>query len=341
MKAILNINGTIGRYSEDMPHTDLISLISDYKKFDNPTELELNINSPGGFVTEGNNIYNWLKSLNIPITTIAEVQCCSIATKLFLSGDVRKVTKGCEFMIHNPWVSVEGDANLLEMVSKEMRKDESDLINFYSERLNVTKEAIKPFCDEERFFTSEELVALGFATELIDEENKEKPKYKALAITNLNLKNEMSEQVTKNDLNSLFEKIKNFLKIEPKGLTLQDAEGNELVFPEIEEGQEVTVDSVVEANDGEYLMPDETIIVVSGSKVTEIREKEDEVDIDEIMEELASLRKKEEKYNELLDEVKAMKKKISGYSHGNTKEPKGSEIINDAKNVLAKLKNKK
>ncbi len=134
-------------------------------------EIHLSIASPGGVVVEGNRIYDYLiglkkeKKLNIITESIGDIG--SMATKIFLAGDTRIMETHHKFFIHNPWTQpAAGDANQVQAEADTLRKSEQELRAFYLDKTGLTEEAIKPFMDEQKAFTSEEAKTLGFVTEV-------------------------------------------------------------------------------------------------------------------------------------------------------------------------------
>ena len=77
----------------------------------NPTEEVLvNINSPGGSVFEGIEIYNYLKGLPNKVTVKINSLAASIATVIALGADELEISESAFFMIHNPWTMAGGEA---------------------------------------------------------------------------------------------------------------------------------------------------------------------------------------------------------------------------------------
>lgn len=328
MKAVINIFGEIG------VDVKLIDVVSQIKNYPNPDELEVNINSQGGNVAEGDNIYNYLESFNLPTTTIANGICASFATKLMLLGDVRKVVEGTAFMIHNPYINgVKGDADLLKEYSEELKKIETNLLSFYSSKLNQSPLAIQPLMKKETFLSVDELITLGFATEIVKGKVKE-VELKAVAKLNINQnENQMSVQIDEKSQKSLLGKIENMIKnaFNPKAmLELADAQGNLLRFPELEPEQTPEVGSKVEAEDGSYTIENK-VFKVENSAVVEIEEIENQVD--EEKEKMQSeLKEKEEE----LVEMKAKLSEVSAKLEEKSKiEAKAKAELEEIKNTVA------
>jgi ATP-dependent protease ClpP protease subunit len=102
------ISGLIG---ED---TNLLDVIKQVKAQSSATEFVVKIDSTGGYVDTGMDIYNYLRNLKKPITTITS-KAYSIASVIFMAGDVRIIPEGTidAVMIHLPWMEVIGDADTI------------------------------------------------------------------------------------------------------------------------------------------------------------------------------------------------------------------------------------
>jgi ATP-dependent protease ClpP protease subunit len=128
MESVININGEIGVYAQ----TSLLSVVEQMKKTPDITSVKVIINSEGGEVETGFQIYDYLKSLNIPVTTVADGMCCSIATVIFMAGSKRIVKDSSVFMIHLPWGQTMGTAEEIALydrlknlwIERDARKEE-------------------------------------------------------------------------------------------------------------------------------------------------------------------------------------------------------------------------
>ena len=98
-----------------------VQFLSDLVRETEPV-IDVDINSPGGFVVDGFQMYRALMDLKTQgrrIRTHCHGECSSIATILFVAGDDR--IAGCPLMIHNPWTICEGDASTLEQMAKDVK----------------------------------------------------------------------------------------------------------------------------------------------------------------------------------------------------------------------------
>ncbi|OAB78774.1 Clp protease ClpP [Cochleicola gelatinilyticus] len=231
-KAVIFIEGEIG------VDVELIDVVRQYKSFSNPTELEVIVNSPGGYVNVGKSIFQYLKNLQLPVTTIAKGMCASIASYIFFAGDSRKIYEDAEIMIHLPSGGVSGTAQNIEDYSKEMRALESELAEFYMPFFNLDKETVYSLLEQESWINSDAAMDMGIVDTIII------PLKAVAKFDNKNI--DKKENMNKNE-KTLFKAIKDYFTgtIEPKNLMVQDANGDEINFPEL------SADEVPVVRDGE------------------------------------------------------------------------------------------
>lgn len=163
MEGIININGLIGSI-ELRTGVELVDVVEQVKAQPLATSFRVNINSEGGVVDTGFHIYDYLKSLKVPITTVGNGLVASIATVIFMAGDNRILNDGTRWMIHLPAGEMKGTADQMEAFAKEIRVAEKRLIDFYKETTGISEEGIKPLLANETWLTNEQAVNLGFAT---------------------------------------------------------------------------------------------------------------------------------------------------------------------------------
>lgn len=279
MKAVLNISGKIG------VDTTLVDVIRQYKSFEDVTEIEARVSSVGGSVEEGEAIYNYLKGLGaeIPVTTITD-KAYSIAAKIFAAGSERIIEDVDKaLMIHFPWANVKGDAERLELVAEALREMETEFASFYSAFLGVDESTVRNLLDNETFVSGEEAVELGFATGI---------KATAEAVAEYKIKNSKNSKMSekKNLGKKLLDAMAAFINGESvevnAELTLQDSNGTDIVFPDIDSGDapkvgdKATLDGAA-IPDGSYIMPslDESTVVFESGAITEIIPKEEEEEV--------------------------------------------------------------
>ena len=364
MENIINISGVIGEIPDEsgnpiVPNTTFINVVQQVEAFKDASVLSFLINSPGGYVEDGDEIYNYIESLKakgIRVNTYAKEMCASIATKIFLSGQQRLLVGSPEFMIHNPFGKPdEGDADEIESYYKELRSLENDLIKFYNEKTGTSKEAIKPLMKKETFLTPDQAIQLGFATGMY--QNTE---LKAVAyFKNKNLKNKQmsNEGLTKKEAKSMLgkleDRIKAFLDPKAKNKLIQDATGVKLDFTALTDeqtpavGDTATVEGA--AAEGEYLLPSGETYVFSAGELTEIIAAEGDDDSEEIADLKAQIENLTQNLTEEKSDVKALKKENKKFKNvlgdlqkeiKSVKKSMGSDFKHDSSKKNLKLQNK-
>ena len=262
-----------------------------------------------------------------------------------------------KFMMHLPIgdMGQGGTADEIEVFSKRVREEEDKLCKFYSELMGFDKETIKSLISTDTYLTTEQMRAFGITT-------KEPTKIVAKAYFNSNTNKQMSNltEEDKGFISKLFDKILNKEKSTIVNKILQDANGADIDFADVEDdGTPVVGDkAVVDGADaeGDYLMPNgETLVFVAG-ELTEIKAVEEGAD-----EEMEALKKTteeqavtiealtaekvvlEENISNMKKDVKELKSTItSKLEIGKTENKKEDKaVVNNANSALENLRKKR
>lgn len=274
MTGNIYISGQIGAF-DSTPGVSLTDVVTQVKRQPTATAFNVHINSEGGLVDVGFDIYHYLLSLRKPITTIGSGIVASIATVIFMAGSKRQLRENTPFMIHLPWGGSMGTADEIEQFAAQLRRVEQKMVGFYTKALSVQKEAILPLLKNETWLTPAQLSALGFTT-------TPQP-IKAVAKAYLNTNKPMRGTFSEKDrhwMESLFTKVLGKFN-QPRifNKLVQDATGIEIDFTDladadvVELGTTATVDG--QPAEGEYLLPDGTTYVFTAGELTEIIEPEE------------------------------------------------------------------
>ncbi len=135
--------------------------------------INVYINSYGGEVAEGLAIYNALKRHKAKVTTYADGFACSIASVIFAAGDERVMSNTSLLMIHNAWSGVVGNSKDLRKQADDLDKINQASINAYMNIVNIKEEELKELMDNESWLNADEALEKGFATKIIETEEKE------------------------------------------------------------------------------------------------------------------------------------------------------------------------
>lgn len=136
-------------------------------------EIKLYINSPGGDVHSGLAVYDCMRLISSPITTICIGDSASMGAILFLAGDKRLMLPNVRIMIHDPSFSVGNVAgkkpHQIKAVLDKLIESQKSLSAIIAER---TGQSLKKVCEvtkEDSYFNSEEAIKFGLATAVITE----------------------------------------------------------------------------------------------------------------------------------------------------------------------------
>lgn len=331
MKGYINIIGDIGESFKGVTLKDIVAQVQTQKE---ATEFDIIVNSGGGEVDEGFKIYNYLKSLNKPLTTIGVEIVASIATIIYASGDTRVLRPNTDFMIHLPSGGVQGTASDISLYARDMRDCQNRIANFYKEQLNLTNEAIFPLLEAETWLKPDEAVSFGFATSIGEP---------IIAKANIN-KQTNNMNFTEED-KSWFEKTFNKILGNKKVIanyTKTTSDGLILDFPELEGGDpiEVGVRATVDGQQaqGEILMPGGEIYVFERGELVEKREAptnadDDNLDKDKQIADLKEdLLEKDEELVRLREELREVRGDMSNMT---------KEVYDLKKNITSRFDNSK
>ena len=134
-------------------------------------ELDIEINSPGGDVFSGSEIYTAVKNHKgrkvVSITGLA----ASSASVIAMAGDVVKMSPTAQMMIHNVSAVGSGDYRDMEHLSTVLRQANEVIANAYMIKTGKSKEELLSLMDSEKWFTPQEAKEQGFIDEIMFNEN--------------------------------------------------------------------------------------------------------------------------------------------------------------------------
>ncbi len=268
------------------------------------TNIEVEIRSDGGSVTQGFEIYDLLKNSGKVIKTIA-YKANSIATVIFLAGTERVITKNAQFVIHNPFIDPMNlgynglTAEDLHAIADDIKQCEDKIFNLYKEVLALDENSeieVKNLMAADTDLTADNALKYGFATAII---NGGEAQLKALKNTAYSSKiaallkeknnnNNMDNKEIKSQLDKIAGSLKNLFKVnnlnengEPiavQNSTATAADGTVMYFTEdtLAEGVAVFSDEAMSTPiaDGTYVV-DGSDVSVSGGLIAQIETIED------------------------------------------------------------------
>lgn len=129
------------------------------------------INSPGGSVDAGFAIWDQIKMISSPVTTLITGLAASMGSILSLSAAPGRcfATPNARIMIHQPLLGgvVQGQATDLDIHAKEILKTYNSLVQVYVKKTGKSKEEIEKAIDRDTWMTSEEAQKFGLVDKII------------------------------------------------------------------------------------------------------------------------------------------------------------------------------
>ncbi len=134
-----------------------------YLDMQNNEEIQLYINSPGGYVTSGFAIYDTIKSLKSPVSTICTGLAASMGSILLSVGKKgrRFIQPHARVMIHQPSGGARGQASNIEIQAREIIKTKELGARILADNCGQTYEKIMKDFNRDYWMGAEESVEYG------------------------------------------------------------------------------------------------------------------------------------------------------------------------------------
>jgi len=129
--------------------------------------LNIEINSGGGDIFQGSEIYTMLKSYQgykeVNIVGLA----ASSASVIAMSGDKVKISPTGQFMMHNVSSIAQGDYREMDKMSEELKVANDGIANAYMIKTNKGREEILDLMNKETWMSATRAMELGFVDEIM------------------------------------------------------------------------------------------------------------------------------------------------------------------------------
>jgi len=132
-------------------------------------EINLYINSPGGYVSSTMAIYDTIQFLDAPVATYAIGLCASGAALLLAGGTKGKryALPHAKVMLHQPAGEVGGQAADIEIAAKEVLRDKEMLIRLFAHHTGQPADKIREETERDRYFSADEAKDYGLVDEVL------------------------------------------------------------------------------------------------------------------------------------------------------------------------------
>ena len=129
-------------------------------------DITIKLNSNGGDVFEGVEMYNYIKDHPSHITVEVTGIAASAATFILAGADKAVMNVGTMVMVHEASTLCWGNKSDIKRTLEAMETIDQSIIDIYKERTGQSAEQLSEWMAEEKYFTADEAVRYGFADEV-------------------------------------------------------------------------------------------------------------------------------------------------------------------------------
>ena len=132
--------------------------------------ISIYINSPGGSVSAGMAIYDTMKYIKCPVTTICVGMAASMGSFLLSGGDKGKrlALPNAEIMIHQPLGGAQGQARDIEIAAEHIIAIKKKLYRILAANTDKTLEQITADCDRDNWLSAEDALKYGIIDKVVE-----------------------------------------------------------------------------------------------------------------------------------------------------------------------------
>lgn len=160
----INLDGVVGWDIDASEFAQLLDSTSG--------DITFELNSGGGYVTDGISILNKIRSYNKGKTTANISYAASMMTQIALACDEVNAYDNAIFMIHNVQGIVVGDHNDMKEAAELQERMSNMLAQLYVKKTSKSEEEIKEMMDADTYLFGKEIQDMNFVDNIIDTDNK-------------------------------------------------------------------------------------------------------------------------------------------------------------------------
>ncbi|PFT41912.1 head maturation protease, ClpP-related [Bacillus thuringiensis] len=184
----------------------------------NGDDLIVSINSPGGYVHEGSEIYTALKNYpgNVEVQIVG--LAASAASVIAMAGDKVRISPTAQIMIHNASMWNGGDHRDMEKAAEMLKTTDRAIVNAYVIKSGKSEEELLNMMAEETWMGPQQALENNFVDEIMFMDNQVKMTASTATATMLPQKvidgfrngtMNKGQGITKEDLNAALSGLKN------------------------------------------------------------------------------------------------------------------------------------
>ena len=140
-------------------------------------DVEVYINSPGGVIDAGSEIYTLLRTAaeTRNVTVCITGEACSAASVIAMSGAEVLMAPTALMMVHCVSTCVAGNHNDMEHMAEVLQTADNALCTAYMAKANMTREDALEMMEHETWLTAEQAKEKGLIDGIMFEQSKELP----------------------------------------------------------------------------------------------------------------------------------------------------------------------
>jgi ATP-dependent protease ClpP protease subunit len=173
---VIDVKGAIVRNSDkwiydwcEIEATCPKDVISKLREFVND-EIEIHINSGGGNVNAGMEIYTALKEHKGKVTCKIVGLAASAASIIAMAANVVKITPVGQVMIHKASALASGNHAVMDHISDVLQSHDEGIANAYMLKTGMDREEILDLMGKETYFSAQKALEHGFVDEIMFDE---------------------------------------------------------------------------------------------------------------------------------------------------------------------------
>ncbi|MEM8608440.1 MAG: ATP-dependent Clp endopeptidase proteolytic subunit ClpP [Myxococcota bacterium] len=132
-------------------------------------EITIYINSPGGMVSAGLAIYDTIRYVRCPVSTVCLGQAASMGAFLLAAGTkgLRRALPHSRIMIHQPLGGYQGQASDIEIHAKEILNTKQRLNEILAQHTGQDVEKVRQDTERDKFLSAMEAKEYGIVDDVI------------------------------------------------------------------------------------------------------------------------------------------------------------------------------
>jgi len=164
---IIFLSGPVNDHVSTLVVAQLLFLEAENPK----KEIALYINTPGGVVSSGLAMYDTMRYIRPPVSTMCMGMAASMGSLLLTAGakDMRFALPNSRIMLHQPSGGFQGQASDIERHAQDIIKLKRRMNEIYVEHTGQSYETIEKTLDRDHFMTPEEAVDFGLIDKVLSE----------------------------------------------------------------------------------------------------------------------------------------------------------------------------